>query len=99
MVQLALLAPDKVSSRQDFALPAGQDPPPVTVGCPATVAGFRPVPVRPRDDVLVGLDLLELTGVFLPTTFVDLGVPADLIAVLQRSGISIPFPIQEATIP
>ena len=32
-------------------------------------------------------------------TFVDLGVPADLIAVLQRSGISIPFPIQEATIP
>ena len=35
----------------------------------------------------------------MPATFADLGVPADLIAVLERSGISTPFPIQEATIP
>jgi superfamily II DNA/RNA helicase len=35
----------------------------------------------------------------LPPTFADLGVPADLIALLQRGGITSPFPIQEATIP
>ena len=32
-------------------------------------------------------------------TFADLGVPADLIALLERSGIASPFPIQEATLP
>ena len=41
----------------------------------------------------------ELTGVFLSPTFADLGVPADLISLLERSGITTPFPIQEATIP
>jgi superfamily II DNA/RNA helicase len=41
----------------------------------------------------------ELTGVFLSPTFADLGVPADLIALLERNGISSPFPIQEATLP
>jgi superfamily II DNA/RNA helicase len=35
----------------------------------------------------------------LPTTFADLGVPADLIALLARGGITEPFPIQAATIP
>lgn len=31
-------------------------------------------------------------------TFADLGVPADLIALLEREGITTPFPIQEATL-
>jgi superfamily II DNA/RNA helicase len=35
----------------------------------------------------------------LSPTFADLGVPADLISLLERSGITTPFPIQEATIP
>jgi superfamily II DNA/RNA helicase len=35
----------------------------------------------------------------LPPTFADLGVPADLIALMERGGITSPFPIQEATIP
>ena len=54
--------------------------------------------MRPRDDVLVGLPL-ELTGVFLPPTFADLGVPADVVALLARDGITTPFPIQAATLP
>ena len=62
------------------------------------MTGFRLWPVRPRDDVLVGL-LFELTGVFLPPTFADLGVPADVVALLERDGITTPFPIQEATLP
>jgi len=33
------------------------------------------------------------------TTFADLGVPAELVAVLARDGITEPFPIQTATIP
>jgi superfamily II DNA/RNA helicase len=33
------------------------------------------------------------------TTFADLGVPADLVAVLTERGISSPFPIQAASIP
>ena len=32
-------------------------------------------------------------------TFADLGVPADLVALLERGGITTPFPIQEATLP
>jgi superfamily II DNA/RNA helicase len=43
--------------------------------------------------------IFELTGVFLSPTFADLGVPADLIALLERDGITSPFPIQEATLP
>ena len=35
----------------------------------------------------------------MPLTFADLGVPADLIALLERDGITSPFPIQAATIP
>jgi superfamily II DNA/RNA helicase len=35
----------------------------------------------------------------LPPTFADLGVPADLIALLERGEITAPFPIQEATLP
>jgi superfamily II DNA/RNA helicase len=34
-----------------------------------------------------------------PPTFADLGVPADLVAVLERRGITTPFPIQAATLP
>lgn len=34
-----------------------------------------------------------------PNSFADLGVPSDLVAVLDRQGISQPFPIQSATIP
>ncbi len=33
------------------------------------------------------------------STFADLGVPADVIALLERDGITAPFPIQEATLP
>jgi superfamily II DNA/RNA helicase len=33
------------------------------------------------------------------TTFASLGVPAPLVAVLDRSGITAPFPIQAATLP
>ncbi|HWJ81239.1 MAG TPA: DEAD/DEAH box helicase [Nocardioides sp.] len=33
------------------------------------------------------------------TTFADLGVPADLVAVLDRAGITTPTPIQAATLP
>ena len=33
------------------------------------------------------------------TSFIDLGVPADLAAVLSRKGINSPFPIQEYTVP
>ena len=32
-------------------------------------------------------------------TFADLGVPADLVAVLTKAGITQPFDIQAATIP
>jgi superfamily II DNA/RNA helicase len=35
----------------------------------------------------------------MPTTFADLGVPGDLVAVLARDGITTPFPIQTAVIP
>ena len=35
----------------------------------------------------------------MPPTFADLGVPADLVAVLERRGITTPFPIQAATLP
>jgi len=35
----------------------------------------------------------------LSPTFADLGVPADLVALLEREGITTPFPIQEATLP
>jgi superfamily II DNA/RNA helicase len=35
----------------------------------------------------------------LPPTFAELGVPADLVAVLDRRGITTPFPIQTATLP
>ena len=35
----------------------------------------------------------------MPPTFADLGVPADVVALLARDGITSPFPIQEATIP
>jgi superfamily II DNA/RNA helicase/cold shock CspA family protein len=41
----------------------------------------------------------ELTGVSVPPTFADLGVPADVVALLERDGITTPFPIQEATLP
>ncbi|MGD1011937.1 MAG: DEAD/DEAH box helicase [Acidimicrobiales bacterium] len=41
----------------------------------------------------------ELTGVSLSPTFADLGVPADVIALLARDGITSPFPIQAATLP
>jgi superfamily II DNA/RNA helicase len=34
-----------------------------------------------------------------PATFADLGVPADLVRVLTREGITTPFEIQTATIP
>jgi superfamily II DNA/RNA helicase len=34
----------------------------------------------------------------LSPTFADLGVPADLVALLARDGITTPFPIQEATL-
>ena len=33
------------------------------------------------------------------TTFSDLGLHSDLVRVLNNQGITIPFPIQEATIP
>ena len=33
------------------------------------------------------------------SSFTDLGVPADLVAVLSKGGITAPFPIQELTIP
>ncbi len=35
----------------------------------------------------------------MPTTFADLGVPADLADALRVSGIAEPFPIQAATLP
>ena len=35
----------------------------------------------------------------MPPTFAELGVPADLVAVLDRRGITTPFPIQAATLP
>ncbi len=35
----------------------------------------------------------------MPPTFADLGVPVDLVALLERDGITTPFPIQEATLP
>ena len=35
----------------------------------------------------------------MPPTFADLGVPADLVAVLEQRGITTPFPIQAATLP
>jgi superfamily II DNA/RNA helicase len=34
-----------------------------------------------------------------PTTFASLGVPASLVAVLAGDGITVPFPIQAATLP
>jgi superfamily II DNA/RNA helicase len=33
-----------------------------------------------------------------PRSFADLGVPADLVAALSQRGITIPFPIQDATL-
>ena len=33
------------------------------------------------------------------STFASLGVPASLVAVLAKSGITVPFPIQAATLP
>ena len=35
----------------------------------------------------------------MPSPFADLGVPGDLVSVLDRAGITDPFPIQTATIP
>ena len=34
-----------------------------------------------------------------PVTFADLGVPAALVAVLAEDGITVPFPVQAATLP
>ena len=34
-----------------------------------------------------------------PSTFASLGVPASLVAVLAKAGITVPFPIQAATLP
>ncbi len=34
-----------------------------------------------------------------PVTFADLGVPAPLVAVLAAEGITVPFPVQAATLP
>jgi superfamily II DNA/RNA helicase len=34
-----------------------------------------------------------------PSTFASLGVPASLVAVLANTGITVPFPIQAATLP
>lgn len=33
------------------------------------------------------------------SSFTDLGVAADLVAVLGRNGVTAPFPVQESTIP
>lgn len=38
------------------------------------------------------------TGLGVPTTFKDLGVPDDIVALLARKGIAEPFPIQAAVI-
>lgn len=35
----------------------------------------------------------------MPTTFADLGVPADIAALLHKRGITTAFPVQEATLP
>lgn len=35
----------------------------------------------------------------MPISFADLGVPADLVAVLDKGGITVPFDVQAATIP
>ena len=35
----------------------------------------------------------------MPISFADLGVPADLVAVLTKRGITEPFDVQAATIP
>src|ERR1700760_2225307 len=34
-----------------------------------------------------------------PASFADLGVPAALVDILQRQGITAPFPVQAATLP
>ena len=39
------------------------------------------------------------TPTSMPATFADLGVPATLVDVLARAGVTAPFPIQAATIP
>src|SRR4051794_21458248 len=36
---------------------------------------------------------------FVPSTFAQLGVPADLVNLLTQQGITSPFPIQAATVP
>jgi len=42
---------------------------------------------------------LTSTPTTLPPTFASLGVPAPLVAVLAKTGITTPFPIQAATLP
>jgi hypothetical protein len=59
MVQAHLDPADEAVHGQLKLNVAGVSPSPVTVRCPAAVADFRLVPVRPRDGVLVGLDFLS----------------------------------------
>ena len=57
---------------------------------PSTVRAGRNAPLA---------SLLEYPSVSIDTTFAALGVPSDLAAVLADRGITVPSPIQAATLP
>jgi superfamily II DNA/RNA helicase len=61
---------------------------------PSTKAATTPIP---GDHLLTALSTADITVDI--TTFESLGVPAPLVEVLARSGITTPFPIQSATLP
>src|ERR1700735_4564148 len=60
----------------------------------------RPPPI-PGDHLLSALSTEDITDSILTSTptFASLGVPAPLVAVLAKQGITVPFPIQAATLP
>src|SRR3990170_7615873 len=60
------------------------------------IASSRPSPGSPR---AVRHDSSRRGHQTMTSTFAELGVPDDLVAVLTRAGITAPFPIQTAVVP
>ncbi|AGZ38579.1 putative DEAD/DEAH box helicase [Actinoplanes friuliensis DSM 7358] len=65
---------------------------------PAVAQETPAAEVEPTETPAVEAETIEATGPVMPT-FAELGVPAELVRVLSREGITTPFEIQAATMP
>ena len=64
---------------------------------PAPCTSVRRPPARARRGITTDCDIPVSSD--LPTSFAALGLPADLVKVLDAQGITTPTPIQAATLP